>query len=235
MGGLGPSGQGDVLSRLRGAWGFQQPQGAPAGLPPELVNAFANYLQQPTGDQRTNAATLAMQGDTSNIPGFDVLNAAGPIFSRNLSDSLSKTNNQGARFSSTNDAQNRLLKQQGLQDFNLFAQQVLEAGRQRQLQGILGYAQAQQGQQGLNLQGQGLQLQGQQLQLQALLPLLQALFGGGLSPGVTVGPSPLSQLASLGGTAATLATAGAFGGGGGKVPSSIPISWPQDTPWLPKP
>jgi hypothetical protein len=184
-------GTGNVLENFGSRFGFQQP----GGLPPELISAFANYLAQPSADQRTNAATLSMQGGlggASNIPGFDVLNAAGPVFSRNLTESLARQNNQGPRFSSTNDAQGRLLQQQGLQDFNLFAQQVLEGGRARQLQGILGYAQANQGQ-------QGLQLQGQQLQLQALMPIIQALFGQGLSPGVTVGPSPLGQIAGVAG------------------------------------
>jgi len=167
-------------------------------MPPALLSAFANYLQQPTGDQRTNAASLSMQGalgGAGNIPGFDVLNAAGPIFQRNLTDSLARQNNQGARFSSTNDIQNRLLQQQGLQDFNLFAQQTLEQGRQRQLQGILGFAQANQGP--------------QQLQLQALMPILQALFGGGLSQGIAVGPSPLGQAAgAIGGLAGGAASLG---------------------------
>lgn len=227
-----------MLQRFGSQFGFQNAAGAPAGLPPELVNAFANYLAQPTGDQRTNAATLSMQGglgSATGIPGFDVLNAAGPVFSRNLTDSLARTNNQGARFSSTNDAQNRVLQQQGLADFNMFAQQVLEGGRQRQLQGILGYAQAQQGQQGLNLQGQGLQLQGQQLQLQALMPIIAALFGGGLSPGVTVGPSPLSQIAGIAGAglgvAAGLGAFGGKGGGGGAAPAQWAMPSYSPNPW----
>lgn len=184
--GGGGAASGTIQDRFAKTFGFT--------MPPELVNAFSNYLAQPSADQRTNAATLAMQGGTSNIPGFDVLNAAGPIFSRNLTESLARTRNVGPRFSSTADAQARLLEQQGLQDFNLFAQQVLEQGRQRQLQGILGFAQANQGQ--------------QQLQMQALIPLIQALFGGGLSPGVTVGPSPLGQalgaVGSIAGGAASL-------------------------------
>jgi len=167
-------------------------------MPPELVNAFTNMLGQPSAEQRTNAATLSMQGGlgtASNIPGFDVLNAAGPVFQRQLTESLARTRNVGPRFSSTADAQARLLEQQGLSDFNLFAQQVLEQGRNRQLQGILGFAQANQGQ--------------QQIQLQALLPILQALFGTGLSPGSTVGPSPLSQVAGVAG--AGLGAAAALG------------------------
>jgi len=185
-------GTGTVQGNLGQKFGFT--------MPPELISAFSNYLGQPTGEQRTNAATLSMQGGlggAANIPGYDVLNAAGPIFSRNLTESLARQNNQGPRFSSTNDAQGRLLQQQGLQDFNLFAQQVLEQGRALQLEVILGYAQANQGQ--------------QQLQLQALVPLINALFIVGLSQGAAVGKSLLGQTSDLIGAIGSLVAAGKGG------------------------
>lgn len=160
-------------------------------MPPALTNAFSNFLAQPSGDQRTNAAQLSMQGglgSASNIPGFDVLSAYGPVFQRNLQQQLATNAETGPRFASTSASQARLLQQQGLQDFNLFAQQVLEQGRQRQLQGILGYAQANQGQ--------------QQIQAAFLQQLLSTLFGGGLSPGITVGPSTLGQITGAAGAIA---------------------------------
>lgn len=172
---FGKGGGGTLQQNLTNKFGFT--------MPPELQNAFANYLAQPTGQQRTDAATLSMQGalgGAGSIPGFDVLAAAGPIFQRNLSNALAAQTETGPRFASTAANQSRLLQQQGLQDFNLFAQQVLEQGRQRQLQGILGFAQANQGQ--------------QQLQAQFLQQLLGTLFGTGLSQGVTVGPSTLGQI-----------------------------------------
>jgi hypothetical protein len=183
----GVFGPGNVQQNLGSRIGFQ--------LPPELQSAFANFLVQPTADQRTNASTLAQQGalgGANAIPGFDVLSALGPVFQRNLTEALGRQNEVGPRFASAAQRESRTLEQQGLQDFNVLAQQILEQGRQRQLQGMLGYGQ--------------LQLGAQQNQLAALGPLLQALFGGGLSGGITVGPSALGQLAGLAGSGAALAT-----------------------------
>lgn len=149
------------------------------------MDAFANFLQQPTAEQRTNAASLSMQGglgSASGIPGFDVLASAGPVFQRNLTEAMQRQQQSGPRFASTNANQQRLLQQQSLQDFNAFAAQTLEAAQGRQLQGILGAAQASQGQ--------------QQIQANLLGPLLAALFQGGLSSGIAVGPSPFSQAVS---------------------------------------
>lgn len=167
------------------------------GANPGVANAFQNYLQQPTAAQRSGAAQLSMQGglgSASGIPGFDVLSAYGPVFQRNLTEALQRQQQTGPRFASTNAREGTRLQQQGLQDYNLFAQQVLEQGAGRQLQGLTAA-----GQYDLGLQ---------QNQLQALMPLLQALFGGGLSGGIAVGPSPLSQGAALGGAAATAYFAG---------------------------
>lgn len=167
------------------------------GANPAIANAFAAFLQQPSAADRTNAAQLSMSGGlggASDIPGFDVLSAAGPVFNRNLTEALQRQQQSGPRFASTNAREGTRLQQQGLQDFNQFAQQTLETGRQRQLAGILGASQY--------------DVSSQQNQLAALMPLLQALFGGGLSGGQTVGPSPFGQFAQLGSTAASLYLAG---------------------------
>ena len=92
----------------------------------------------------------------------------------------------------------------GIQDFNLFQQQVLEMGRNRQLQALLGAGQ-------FTLGGQG-------QQLSALLPLLQTALGAGGAgspPVITEDPGFLGgTLLPLLGTGASIA-ATAFGGGGG--------------------
>ena len=66
---------------------------------------------------------------------------------------------------------------QSLQDFNLFQQQVLEAGQNRQLQALIGAGQ-------FTLGGQG-------QQLSALLPLLQTALGaGGAASGPVITENP---------------------------------------------
>lgn len=175
-------------------------------MPPALVNAFSNYLVQPTPEQRANAATLGMQGalgGASNIPGFDVVAALGPVFARNLQSALAMNNEQGARFSTGNQTQGRLLSENALQDFNLTAQQALEQGAVRQLQGLTSFGQ--------------LTNQSDAQLLQLVQQLAQVLFAGGLSQGIAVGPSTLGQIASLGGSAAAVVSAakGSKSGGGG--------------------
>ena len=86
-----------------------------------------------------------------------------------------------------------------IQDFNLFQQQVLESGQNRQLQALLGAGQ-------FTLGGQG-------QQLSALLPLLQTALGAGgaaSGPIITEQPGGLANILGILGTAGGLAT-GLFG------------------------
>lgn len=134
-------------------------------------------------------------------PGTGVIEAARPIFERNLQQGTDVLRQSGPRFSSGTE---RLVQQQGtqaIQDFNLFQQQVLESGADRQLQGLIGAGQFAQG--------------NQAAQIQALLPLLQAAFqGGGVSsaPVITENPGSLSSILGIIGTAGSLAAALPTGG-----------------------
>ena len=117
----------------------------------------------------------------SGAPGGAVVGTALPVFQRNLGEALSRQREVGSRFASAGQREARLLEQQGLQDFNLFAQQSLMQGRQQQLAELLGA-----------FQGAGA---AQAPQLALLQQLLPELFKGGLSQGMTVGPSALGQIA----------------------------------------
>ena len=155
----------------------------------------------PTSDlQRQVGATF--QGILQNrAPGQEVITAALPGFQENLQRSADVLRQSGPRFASNTE---RLVGEQSrrsLQDFNLFQQQVLEMGQNRQLQALLGA-----GQFALGGQGQ---------QLSALLPLLQtALTAGGAQAGPVITESPGflgGTLLPFLGTGATIA-ATAFGG-----------------------
>ena len=159
-------------------------------------------LAQPSDLQRQVAASF--QSILQNrAPGQDVITAALPGFQENLQRGADVLRQSGPRFASNTE---RLVGEQGrqsLQDFNLFQQQVLEAGQNRQLQALLGA-----GQFSLGEQGQ---------QLSALLPLLQtALTAGGAQSGPVITESPGflgGTLLPLLGTGASIA-ATAFGGPG---------------------
>jgi hypothetical protein len=128
-----------------------------------------------------------LQKMLSTTPGGNVVSAGLPVYQRNLSDALAAQREVGPRFASAGQRESRLLEQQGLQDFNLFTQQALTQGRQQQLAEILGAFQG--------------AASAQAPQLALLQQLLPTLFQGGLSGGVTVGPSPLGQAAGILGAA----------------------------------
>ena len=144
--------------------------------------------------------------------GQDVISAARPGFEENLQRSADILRQSGPRFASNTE---RLVGEQSrrsLQDFNLFQQQVLESGQNRQLQALLGA-----GQFALGGQGQ---------QLSALLPLLQTALGAGgagSAPIITEQPGGLANILGVLGTAGGLAAnlipgggiAGSLFGGGG--------------------
>jgi hypothetical protein len=175
------------------------------GLPPELQNAMKNYLAQPTAAQRAADFSLpALQRQLEGEPGADTLAALQPLYQQNLASVM----NNGPRFSSGNER----LQLKALQDFTLFQAQTREQAANRQIQaalaaGQVGAGAAQANAQQLQTYG-GLTQQQQQIMLQALGPFIQALLNGGLSSGIAVGPSVLGQIASLGGTAAAVYTAG---------------------------
>ena len=133
-------------------------------------------LTQTSDLQRQVAATF--QGILQNRqPGQGVITAALPGFQENLQQGADILRQSGPRFASNTE---RLVQEQGrrgIQDFNLFQQNVLEAGRNRQLQALIGAGE-------FTLGGQG-------QQLSALLPLLlTALGAGGAGSGPVITENP---------------------------------------------
>ena len=173
----------DILRQLGsggGAAGLGQRLGLPGtALQQQGLSAFANLLAQPTPQFRADASLADIQRMLQGAPGGGVVGTALPVFQRNLTDALGRQREVGSRFASAGQRESRLLEQQGLQDFNLFAQQALQQGRQQQLSEILG-----------SFQGAAA---AQAPQLQLLAQLLPELFKGGLSQGIAVGESPLGS------------------------------------------
>lgn len=191
--GQGGPGIGDRLNQMFGLQG--------TGLQQQGLAEFARLLGQPTAAQQVFQA----QGGAKGSFGQDILNVAQPLWQRNLNDQIAMIQGQGPRFSSGADLQSQQLRQRGLQDFDLYAQQVLEAGRARQTAAATAADTS-----GLNLlQGAGNFATGAQApQLQLLQLLLPYLFQGGLSQGVITGPSVFGQIAQAAGAVASAAKTG---------------------------
>jgi hypothetical protein len=157
--------------------------------PQQFLGGFApggqqqsNLLQQRTGNafqQTLNASpqnrTLdqfrqimgtgaGQQGPAIDIPdvsGANVIGAAQPVFQRNLQQSLQRQREFGGpRFASESGRQARQLESESLQDFNLFQQNVLESGLNRQLGAAQLGVQQSLGRRGLDLQQQAQRQQG---------------------------------------------------------------------------
>jgi len=135
--------------------------------------------------------------------GQDVIAAAEPVFQRQL---------QFIREQAPSRFNTAFMGEQGraLQDFNLFQQQVLESGLNRQLAATQGA-----GQFGLGLSGMDLQ------------QLMAALGAGGAfsAPGVVNDPGWFGQILNAGATVAGAAPWNWFGGGGSPA-QKIPFN-----PW----
>lgn len=119
-----------------------------SALQTQVGNTFAQLLGNPAGDA-TNNAFWEMEGK-------GILDAATPIFNRNLQQGADVLRQSGPRFASNTE---RLVGDQNvraMQDFNLFSQNVLESGRNRQLQTLMNAGQFSIGQQqaGMPLLGQ---------------------------------------------------------------------------------
>ncbi len=137
--------------------------------------AFQRFA--PTSDLQRQVGSTFQSILQNQQPGQGVITAALPGFQENLQRGADVLRQSGPRFASNTE---RLVQEQGrrgIQDFNLFQQQVLEAGRNRQLQALFGAGQ-------FSLGGQG-------QQLSALLPLLQTALGaGGAASGPVITESP---------------------------------------------
>ena len=191
---------------------FQQP----SALQQQTGDVFTQFLNNLAGPRQTGVANSAIQDILGG--GQSVLNAAKPVFEQNLQIGADTVRQSGPRFASSTNQQVADLSQRSINDFNLFAQQVLESGQSRQLQALLG-----------GLQGAGNFANSQQ-QLQ--LPLIQQLLGGAFNTGVgpaviTQGGSAIDLIGQLGGTIA--------GFTGGDAPDSPSRTQFGPTPSTPPP
>lgn len=176
----------------------------------QLQSSFMNFLAQPTAAERT----FEQQFGGGQTPGMDVLSAAQPIFDRNLAQGTAAINEMGPRFASANLRERGNLAQGALQDFNLFSQQVLESGRNRQVQSAMAADQSRlggmqaAGQFGLGQSAQDLQFQG--MSMQNLQFLLSQMFGAGgfqSAPGFVQNPGTFDQLIRAAGSIGAVAAA----------------------------
>ena len=180
---------------------LKNPQSITNLLPP------TSSLQQQTGDLWGSF----LKNLLGKPPGQGVLDAATPIFERNLQLGADTLRQSGPRFASNTE---RLIANQGreaTQDFNLFTQQVMQEGLNQQMAGLTGAGGFANQQQGMNLN--------------FLLPLMQQMFGtafgaGGLTqPGVVTQAQPWwQQLLNAGSQVGGIVT----GMGGGKQGSATP-------------
>lgn len=150
-----------------------------------------------------------LQNLLKQTPGQGVLDAATPIFNRNLQQGADILRQSGPRFNSNTERLVANQGQQALQDFNLFSQQVMQEGVNQQLTGA------------------GLVNQQRGLDLSFLGPLMQQFFGtafgaGGLTqPGTVTQAQPWwQQLLNAGSQVGGIAT----GLGGGKQGSATPTT-----------
>ena len=187
-------------------WFLQDPTKALSGLIPQQTSA----LQQQTSDAWSN---FLAQGN----PGQGVLDAATPVFQRNLQLGADTLRQAGPRFASNTERLVANQGQQAMQDFNLFGQQVLQEGVNQQIAGLTGAG---------NFANTG-----QQNIMSFLGPLFQQMFGsafqaGGLTqPGTVTQAQPWwQQVLNVGSQVAGIAT----GRGGPKSATPTPVgvtSW----------
>ena len=150
------------------------------------------YLAANQGGGNVLQQLLGLTGAQGGTPGGDVL---GPLYDLNqqhLNDQITQMNSSSPnRFSSTNLYEQGQLRQRSNTDFNALASQVLEHGRDRQLQAIMGL----------------------------LGPVLGPTFGGPFTQDASLWENLLGGVQAagslMGGGAG--AAAGAAGGGGGSA------------------
>lgn len=151
------------------------------GLTDPLSNLLQGFLQSgqlPQGFSQPSALQQQSSNAFSNLlnqgnPGTGVIDAAQPVYQRNLQQSADMLRQAGPRFNSNTE---RLVGEQGnkaMQDFNLFQQQVLQQGQTQQLN---------------NLTGAGNFANNQQ---QQQMDLIQKLLG--ISGDLGAGPAVLQQ------------------------------------------
>jgi hypothetical protein len=182
---------------------LQNPQNILSQFLPQsaLQQQVGQTFQQLVGGSQpfnqTNSALMEQLGLTG-VPGGNVVAAAQPIFQRNLQQGADILRQSGPRFASATGQQIGQQGQRAMQDFNLFQQQAIESGLNRQLQATQAAGQFGLGQQGMNMS--------------FLLPLLQQAISAGQGPAmIQQNPGFFQNLMQLGGTAASFIP---FAGGG---------------------
>ncbi len=180
--GLGAFG---TLLRQQNPLGAPPQMGAPGAPGSDILSRLGNVFGSP------------IQGGFDQFSGQANLDAYQPIFQRGLQDAIALNREQGPRFASGQGLLGMQTTQRALQDYNSFAQNVLQQGQATKLQAMLGAGQQ----------------QGQLLQ-----QLLAALFtGGGINaaPIYQQTPGLGQQLLSLGGTLGGALLGGAGGAAAG--------------------
>ena len=111
-----------------------QPQNQRPGGPAQYLGSSGKF-----GGSGQGGVLGALLGLTnSQTPGGDVLGPLSAVFNQNLNDQISGLNaSSPGRFSTANLYEQSQLRQRSMNDYNLLASQVLEQGRQRQLQAIM--------------------------------------------------------------------------------------------------
>src|SRR3990167_3684447 len=174
---------------------MQNPQSFSQGLLPptsalqqQTSDVWSNFLSQPNAATRANQqANPFLTNLLSSTPGQGVLDAATPIFNRNLQQGADTLRQAGPRFNSNTERLIANQGQQAMQDFNLFSQQVMQQGINQQLQGAgllgtLGTGADQSTLAGLTGAG-GFANQQQGQIMQFLGPLMSQFFGAGFTGG----------------------------------------------------
>jgi hypothetical protein len=180
----------------------QNPLAAGGNIGERVQNTFASPTQRGIADFY---AQLFAPGGMDRFSGQGVLDAAQPLFQRNLADALATQREAGPRFASGQNVLAGQTSERALQDFNLFSQNVLQQGQNTALQALAGAQ---------NFGGQ---------QQELLSQLLSALFtGGGINAPAQFQRTPgfLESVLPLAGTAlGTFGLPNPFGGGGGRSAS----------------
>lgn len=253
----GGGGSGSLLDVIRQFGLGQQPQPGVSDLQRQSSMGIGQFLNQGAPEQRALDIALPalMQQLNATNPGGDVLDPLSAIFGRNLTDQIQQLNaSSPGRWSSANIEQQGRLRERSTGDFNLLAQQIMEQGRQRQLQAAstLGVLSGQAGQnpfqrllgagqlgtQQTQLAQQQSQFS-QQQQLQAIMAILGPILGPTFGGPFTQGASGFENLLAAGQTASGfIPFAGGGGGGQTQLPGfatpnygAVPPTTPVQRPW----
>lgn len=138
-------GRQQILDALFGPNGGNSPSAAPTWSPyganrtrgGAWTGSISGGANGTSGANSALGQLLGLTGANGGTPGGDVLGPLRAASDQRLNDQISQLNSQGGRFSTGNLFGNMDLRARSQNDFNLLGAQVLEHGRDRQLQSIL--------------------------------------------------------------------------------------------------